>query len=255
MFFYANFILSIFPLLFTNPMRIDSVVHLLKKISADLKSGHPLENVIQRENLHAHFHPEAEIRSEVIILAGKGGKLSRKEKEEWLPFVHQMLSGFKGTVISGGTSSGIPGLAGEIALDLLKQGKKAFNLTGYLPENLPDGIMRSSGYDQFLTSTAKDFSLEDVLNYWVDILLHGIYPEKVQLIGIGGGSLAYSEYRLALELGAKVTFLRDSGGSVRKILEDPFWSGFTHFLSGDLSVSRKESDIIGYFEERPGETC
>lgn len=205
-------------------MRIDSVIHLLKKISADLKSGQPLENVIQRENLHTHFHPEAAIRPDVIILAGKGGLLTPKEREEWLPFMHQMLSGFEGTVISGGTDSGIPGLAGENASNLVLQEKKAFNLIGYLPEKLPDGMSHSPGYDQYITSTENDFSLEDVLNYWVDILFRGISPENVQLAGIGGGLLALSEYRLALELGAKVTLLWDSGGSVKKIGDDPYLS-------------------------------
>lgn len=205
-------------------MRIDSVVHLLKKISADLKSGQSFENLIQRENLLSHYHPEAAIRQDVIILAGKGGRLSLKEKEDWLPFVHQMLSGFEGTVISGGTDSGIPGLAGENALNIVFQEKKAFNLIGYLPEKLPGGMRHSAGYDQYITSKENDFSLEDVLNYWVDILFRGISPEKVQLAGISGGSLAFSEYRLALELGAKVTLLMDSGRSVKKIGEDPYLS-------------------------------
>lgn len=205
-------------------MRIDSVVHLLKKISADLKSGQSFENVIQRENLLSHYHPEAAIRQDVIILAGKGGRLIRKEKEEWKPFVHQLLSGFGGTMISGGTNSGIPGLAGDMAVDYLNQEKKSFNLIGYLPEKLPVGISRSPGFDQYITSPTDNFSMVDVLNYWVDILARGIAPESVLLAGIDGGPLAFYEYRLALELGAKVTLLMDSGGSVKKIGEDPYLS-------------------------------
>jgi hypothetical protein len=208
-------------------MRIDTIVHLLQEIKTAIRTiptGQTPEEFLRKENLLPHYHPEAAIRPDVIILAGKGGKLSRKEKDEWIPYLYQLLSGFKGTVISGGTNSGIPGLAGETAVNLFMQEKKAFNLIGYLPEKLPPGMDRSQGYDQFVTSTANDFSMEDVLNYWVDILFRGIFPKNVQLAGIGGGPLAFSEYRLALALGAKVTLLRNSGGSVKKIGEDPYWS-------------------------------
>jgi hypothetical protein len=214
-------------------MRIESVTRLLTDVALALRSGQPgagLDAFSLKETLLAHYHPEAGIRPEVIILAGKGGRLSRKQKEEWAPFLHQMLSGFEGTVISGGTNSGIPGLAGEMALTYLEQGKKAFNLIGYLPEKLPDGAGRSPGYDQFMTSPAQAFSLEDILNYWVDILFHGIIPEHVLLAGMDGGPLALSEYRLALSLGAKVTLLKDSGGSVKKFREDPYWSTLPNLM-------------------------
>jgi hypothetical protein len=210
-------------------MRIDTLVHLLKEIRT-IPAGQSPEELLRNENLLAHHHPEAVIRPEIIILAGKGGKLSRKEKEDWMPFLVQLLSGFEGTVISGGTNSGIPGLAGEIALDYLSQEKKAFHLIGYLPGKLPPGMDRSPGYDQFITSPKDDFSLEDILNYWVDILFRGILPENVLLTGISGGPLAFSEYQLALALGAKVTLLRDSGGSVKKIMEDPFWNTLPNLM-------------------------
>jgi len=43
---------------------------------------------------------------------------------------------------------------------------------------------------------------EQVLRNWSDILAAGIDPRDVLLPGLGGGSLAAIEYRIALGLGA-----------------------------------------------------
>jgi hypothetical protein len=195
---------------------ISGLIHLIlwKKFN-DKNSG---------ENLLRYYHPEADYKQEVIILAGKGGILSQKQKKAWTPWLHQILSGFTGTVVSGGTDSGIPGLTGEIAAEWIKQDKKRFQLLGYLPGKLTEGIDRSPGYDQFITSRTDDFSKEDVLNYWVDILFRGIPPERIMLAGISGGRLSLFEYKLALAMGVKVALLKDSRGSVGEILEDPYWS-------------------------------
>jgi hypothetical protein len=195
---------------------ISGLIHLIlwKKFN-DRNSG---------ENLLRYYHPEADYKQEVIILAGKGGILSQKQKEAWTPWLHQILSGFAGTVVSGGTNSGIPGLTGEIATEWIRQDKKRFQLLGYLPGKLPEGIGRSPGYDQFISSRTEDFSREDVLNYWVDILFRRIPMERIMLAGISGGRLSLFEYKVALAMGVKVALLKDSGGSVQEILEDPYWS-------------------------------
>ncbi|HEY9172002.1 MAG TPA: hypothetical protein VI136_06950 [Verrucomicrobiae bacterium] len=51
------------------------------------------------------------------------------------------LRNFEGTVISGGTRSGIPGLAGEVAETLKQSGECKFKLVGSF-----EGFMQRDGY-------------------------------------------------------------------------------------------------------------
>jgi hypothetical protein len=83
---------------------------------------------------------------------------------------------------------------------------------------------------------AGDFSADQILANWNDILAAGIDPSSVHLIGIGGGALAAVEYRMALAMGAQVGVMSipkefgESSDAVDRILTDPQWKGFKNLL-------------------------
>jgi hypothetical protein len=74
-------------------------------------------------------------------------------------------------------------------------------------------------------SDGVDFGPAEPLAYWHDLFAANIAPHQVAVLGIGGGSIAAFEYRLALALGAWAGMLRETGRSSAELLSDPVWSG------------------------------
>ena len=155
------------------------------------------------------------------------------EKEKvinYKEYMEELMTGFQGTIISGGTTAGIPGLVGDVKASMKKRMDIGFDLVAYLPENLPDDAMRSNAYDTFYETGASGFSALEILTYWADIASSGISPSEVILIGIGGGEIAMMEYRIALSLGAKVCLISHSGRAVFDFLSDKEWRGHPNLI-------------------------
>ena len=164
------------------------------------------------------------IRAPVLIVAGGAGSLQQAALPHVQAMLHDALDDFPGTVLSGGTTSGVPGAVGAVAADLAQKGRKRFLLRGYIPRSLPYDAEKDKRYDQIVVSGADHFSPEQILRGWNDVLAAGIGPSDVLLLGFGGGPIAAFEYRLALALGATVGVVDGSGGSADALLEDPLWS-------------------------------
>ena len=155
----------------------------------------------------------------VLILAGGADSLGTPEAKTRLdalvPVFENALQNFSGTLISGGTPSGVPGLAGAIAARMATAKTKKFRLVGYAPENAePD-----PRYDE-IRRVGKTFSHEQPAAYWDDIRLAQIPPSSVKLIGYAGGPISAHEYRLALAQTASVALIENSGGAAEKFLEN-----------------------------------
>lgn len=170
-------------------------------------------------------------RKPVVILAGGAGYMEEVKALDWRPYVEELMNGFKGTVISGGTDYGIPGLAGSVRRHWKEKGAAEFDLLAYLPGELPESIEMAEGYDEIYRTDAGDFSALDILSMWTDIILSGIRPEEVILVGIGGGKIARLEYILALALGARVCLVSFSGGAVFELLNDTCWKDFPNLVT------------------------
>lgn len=154
----------------------------------------------------------------VVILAGGCDASVQARIDEYRLLVHQAFDGFKGTIISGGTTAGIPGIAGDIPADPRDVTKAA-----YLPAYLPIGDQKHPNYNPVRTSNETGYSPLDPIQAWIDLLAAGIKPADVRLIGINGGQISAFEYRLALVMGAWTGILRDSGREASRIAEDPDW--------------------------------
>ncbi|MDP8236412.1 MAG: RyR domain-containing protein [Candidatus Erginobacter occultus] len=166
----------------------------------------------------------------VIILSGGAATLDRKLARIIRPLVEVILDSFSGTVISGGTTSGVPGCAGRVAAELRGRNLKRFKLIGYIPEKLPFDAKKDTRYDQLVPCGAGGFTPGQVLKSWQDIKNDGVDPRDVICVGFGGGPLSAFEYRAALALGTRVVIAQGSGGAAEAIIADPLWAGVPNLM-------------------------
>ena len=172
-------------------------------------------------NLPEPSCPAPNIMAPVLIVAGGAASLDADGLNTANELLKCGLHDFHGTVISGGTTVGVPGCAGTIAEELGRQ--KHFRLLGYVPKNLPVEVPLDARYDLIVEAGENEFSAAQVLQIWADILASDIAPKSVFLVGIGGGTVSALEYRIALALGASVGIVTGTGGSADALLSDPLW--------------------------------
>lgn len=151
----------------------------------------------------------------VLIVAGSCADSTAKEMQDYADLLEEALAPFEGEVLCGGTTSGISGVVGGLSAPGLRK-------LGYLPERLPRNATRDPRY-QICEVPGEGFSPDQPLQAWVDLLLAGIKPQAVRLLGFGGGQVAEFEYKLALTLGAGVGLLLDSRRQAEAMLADPDW--------------------------------
>ena len=172
---------------------------------------------------------EGELAAPVFVLAGAADEryLNIGLCEDYLATA---LKGFNGTIFSGGTSSGLPGVVGRIASGLGGERARNYRLYGYCCAKIPEGVVEDEGYDEVIRTKALDmgseyqFSILEPLQNWIDILAAGIEPWQVRLLGINGGPISEFEYYLALALGGTVGLAEESGRSASALIgQDPWW--------------------------------
>jgi ppGpp synthetase/RelA/SpoT-type nucleotidyltranferase len=162
----------------------------------------------------------------VLIVAGGAASIGARDLPKPRTLLMAALKDFHGTVISGGTKSGVPGCVGDVTRQLRSEKSKGFKLTGYIPRHLPHDAPKDGRYDAFVVvGEEKRFSAEQILKNWQDLFADGIEPDQVLLLGIGGGEISSIEYRIALALGAIVAVVESSGGEADRLLADPLWAG------------------------------
>lgn len=159
----------------------------------------------------------------ILIIAGGAEYMALQSAHHYFGLVQEALSYFQGTVISGGTTSGIPGEVGMVAEHLTNQQCKEFELIGYLPKKLPSDAKISPHYDHLIHTDAKQFSAKELIAYWIDLLTAEVNPSEVLVLGINGGRIADLEYRLALAFGAVVGLVQNSGRAAAGLPADPDW--------------------------------
>lgn len=162
----------------------------------------------------------------LVIVAGGTDAQVEKEMESFGTLLGEGFRDFRGTVISGGTRAGISGLVG----DLQEHYRDHLNTIGYVPGSLPAGELIDARYSCVHKTSGTTFSPDEPLQYWTDIVLSGIRPADVKLIGINGGAISSFEYRIAVALGAKTGILRESGRAALDIMRDPDWCKEFNFI-------------------------
>lgn len=184
------------------------------------------------------------LREPVAILSGGTSAESQTVVEAHRALVLEGFEGFVGTLLGGGTREGVSGLAGQVRA----QSGPAVRLIGYLPRLISsDATVDPGSFDELRRSEGADFSPLEPLQNWVDILVSGVDPAAVKVIGINGGSIAAAEFRIALALGASVALIEGSGRATAQLMADPLWTG----TAGMLSMPADPATLRAFL--RPGE--
>ena len=169
--------------------------------------------------LHNH------IKSPLLIIAGGCSSKVENQMKDYHEFILKAFSGFRGTVISGGTISGISGLVGE----LQSACPNTMRTIGYFPKTKK--FLVDKRYLECCFTESETFSPLEPLQYWIDILTAGVDPSKVKLIGINGGKVSALEYRMALAFGAQVAIVEFSGMEADTMLLDKDWNKSANLFS------------------------
>jgi ppGpp synthetase/RelA/SpoT-type nucleotidyltranferase len=167
-----------------------------------------------------------QFQASIIIVAGGCDSEIEDQMQTYRYLVLEALRDFKGTAISGGTTSGISGLIGEAQQ---KYADKIMTI-GYLPKSNKSASI-DKRYTEIRFVEGKHFSPSEPLQYWIDIVASRIDPSNVKLLGINGGSISAIEYRLALAFGAQVALVQGSGREATKLLSDSDWKTSDKLLS------------------------
>jgi ppGpp synthetase/RelA/SpoT-type nucleotidyltranferase len=175
-----------------------------------------------KKSLEKYRHPGLNFTN-VLVIAGKSGSMEQKQHEKYENYIKEALRDFEGTVICGGTNTGLPGIVGTLTAKLRKTDLASYTLLGYMPEKLPDNVTRGSGYDRYITSATNDFSFLDAFKYWVDILFSEIPFDKILVLGINGKTISELEYSFALSMGINLALVDKSGGAADNIIQNPLW--------------------------------
>lgn len=173
----------------------------------------------------------ASMKTPVLIIAGGARSLQAGQAESLHPMLVEAFTGFGGTIIAGGTRVGVPGCVGEAAEALAPRGGRPFKLIGYLPRVRPGDAPNDERYDECIECGEHSFTPEQLLKNWTDMLVAGVKPKDISLLGFGGGTISAVEYRLALGLHACVGLVTASGGAADTLLKDDLWAGVPNLLA------------------------
>ncbi|MCX5771093.1 MAG: RyR domain-containing protein [Candidatus Hydrogenedentes bacterium] len=162
-------------------------------------------------------------KNDVLIIAGGCDELSDEQIPRYRGLLFEALDSFKGTVVCGGTTSGISGLVGSIARDLEGKGRKGFEAVAYHPRRLPAHVALDERNYTLHQSDGEDFGPLESLQTFIDLITSGIAPTDVKMLGFNGGAISAFEYRLGVALGARVGVVKESGRAAREFLNDKDW--------------------------------
>ncbi|MCX6236825.1 MAG: RelA/SpoT domain-containing protein, partial [Bacteroidia bacterium] len=108
--------------------------------------------------LENHKIRKEPFKTPVVIVAGGASLMDDSKIDYYRDYIREMMYDFKGTIISGGTTAGIPGLVGQVKDEIQKQAPVEFDLMAYLPEKLPDDAVKSMVYNRFYKTDSDKFS-------------------------------------------------------------------------------------------------
>jgi ppGpp synthetase/RelA/SpoT-type nucleotidyltranferase len=160
------------------------------------------------------------VEGPVVIVVGSTDPRFEQRIQSYRELMLEAFGGFRGTVLSGGTRQGVSGLVGAVT-----EAHSGVHSIGYLPAGaLPEDAVADDRYSEIRRTDGAGFSPLEPIQNWVDLLLSGVRPEDVKVLGISGGEIAAIEYRIALALGASVGVIEDTGREVSRLLADEQWT-------------------------------
>lgn len=168
----------------------------------------------------------APLQSPVRIVAGGTDPRLEEQMGEYSELLEASFRDFEGTILSGGTKQGISGIVGAIG----RAHGARIRTVGYLPRLIPSDATPDPDYDELRTTEGENFSPMEPLQNWVDLIASGVSPAEVRVLGINGGRIAATEFRIALALGATVGLVADSGREAGRLLAIDDWAASPRLL-------------------------
>jgi ppGpp synthetase/RelA/SpoT-type nucleotidyltranferase len=187
-------------------------------------------NGLAMEEIRRRATPGKSFREPVVIVAGGADLAVQKEMEGYKECLEKTFHGYRGTIISGGTTAGIPGIVGGLAGRFRAGRKRSCDVIAYLPKSIPVHAKKDQRYHELIVTEGNDFTPQQPLQNWIDFLASGVKPSAVNMLGINGGRIAAFEFRLALALGATVGIVESSGRAASDLLPDADWWNVPNLL-------------------------
>jgi hypothetical protein len=177
------------------------------------------------------------LKEPIIIVAGGCSVEVIPQIRAYQRLILDSFHGFGGTIVSGGTASGISGLIGEVQ----QKYPNSLRTVGYFPKTQLDLIDNRFGEVRFTGN--ENFSPMEPLQYWIDIIASGIKVDSVKIFGINGGRISAIEYRIATAFGAQVAIITGSGKEADKMLLDKEWATSKNLISMTADSKRLQAFI------------
>lgn len=155
-----------------------------------------------------------------VVVAGGTHTRVQGLMDTYGDLLRSALADVTGVVLSGGTTQGIAGIVGDVG----RARGASMQTVGYLPELIPADATRDEDYDEIRTTSGRGFSPLEPLQSWIDLVAGGVRPDTVRVLGVNGGRIAATEYRIALSLGATVGLVADSGREAGRLLGNERWT-------------------------------
>jgi hypothetical protein len=154
-------------------------------------------------NALAEIAPDAGLlkgSDRVTIIAGGAESMKPTTGPAIAALLRVALYRYEGMVLSGGSSAGVPAIVADVCQEL----GLSDHLVGYTPPGRGDPgrypVLRE-------TEGAVEFSVDEPLAMWGDILGSGAPLENVRVLVFPGGGIVTEEILLARALGARVAFI------------------------------------------------
>jgi len=159
------------------------------------------------------------LREPVAIVAGGYDSPDEGYAASYRGLMLEAFKGYTGTLISGGTDTGISRIVGDV-----QERYPELQTIGFVPRELPSDAAVDQRYCNIRRTDGEGFNPSEPLQYWVDLIGSDVSPTSVKLLGIDGGSIAGIEYRLALALRASVALVAGSGHEAARLIQDDEWN-------------------------------
>ncbi len=182
------------------------------------------------------FEEEDTNQENLLIIAGTSSHKSESVKDGFTEALEKSFSQFKGTVIGGGTITGIPGCVGNALIRVRENKECEIDSIGFIPANI-DEIYIHKGYDTVIRTSGTDFSFLEVLEYWKNVAKQKYCPENIRILGFRGGKISNLEYRLGLSLGVSTGVYKANSSKTQCYIRDTFIENHENFVDLPLDVS------------------
>lgn len=168
----------------------------LRELQAAVPGNSPVHALLalRIDVLERRTSPTGETR--FAMIAGGAGSWSRDQYDRAAERLRDALEHpvWDGTLISGGTASGISGVVGDLS---------GVRTRGYAPEH----AVEHAGYDEVRHTGGTEFSVAQPLQAWRDLLNDGVHPADVPVLVFPGRRITRQELALAHALGAPVAII------------------------------------------------